>query len=266
MEKRWFALALMIVAAFALAQPAIAAYINAQNSGRITLSGTGRLSFQTIPGLVGYWKLNQGAGSSALDSTANANTGTLTNMNTTGNATSGWNVTNCKYGNCLQFDGVNDYVNYGTAESIDLTGNYTISMWVKTSTTSSVKTLYQKNYAALGYRLTYLNYPSTGKLLFYSGSGSDDSALTSITSDLNNGNWRHLVFQIDGNTQNLYIDGILDNSRTKVASTAPASSFTIGYHADANRFFKGTIDDVRIYNRALTGDEVRQLYLTTTDR
>jgi len=87
-----------------------------------------------IDGLAGSWSFDEGGDNKAYDGSGNGNVGTLTNMNNTGNATSGW--TAGKYGSALQFDGVNDYVNAGNGASLNIANAITVEIWTKPSATS----------------------------------------------------------------------------------------------------------------------------------
>ncbi|MFH0889662.1 MAG: hypothetical protein V1836_00780, partial [Candidatus Aenigmatarchaeota archaeon] len=81
-------------------------------------------------GLVGYWRFEQSNGSAATnDSSGYGNMGTLTNMNLTGNATSG--LTQGRFGNALLFDGTNDYVAVASSASLNPTNELTFSVWFK---------------------------------------------------------------------------------------------------------------------------------------
>jgi len=199
---------------------------------------------------VAYWNMDEGSGAVLNDVSGNHNRGSIL----------GASWVQGKYGSALSFDGVDDYVDAGTSSIINLTADYTIGLWVKTNTTEVLKTIYRKNYATYGYRMASLNFPSIGKLAFASGSGADVNSLVSNASNLNDGSWRYVVFQVEGTTQKLYVDGILDNTRIKVDGSAADTGFTIGYHTNASRYFNGQIDDVRVYNYARSAEQIKMDY------
>ena len=79
------------------------------------------------------------------------------------------------------------------------------------------------------------------------------------TTQVGNGTWRHICGTNDGTTSRLYIDGVLDASATEsVSSLQPTVTF--GHWQGGTRYLNGLIDDVRIYNRALSPDEIKRLY------
>ena len=74
--------------------------------------------------------------------------------------------------------------------------------------------------------------------------------------------WHHLVGVGDSDSARLYIDGSLVATSTGGVSNinVPGANFRIGYENTRPSYFNGTIDEVRIYNRALTADEIREHY------
>jgi len=74
--------------------------------------------------LVGYWSFDEGAGAIANDGSGNGNDGTLEN---------GPEWTAGQFGDAVQFDGTDDYVNVGNADTLSITGDLTFSLWVKIS-------------------------------------------------------------------------------------------------------------------------------------
>lgn len=193
-------------------------------------------------GLVAQWGMDEGSGIKAYDSQG-TNDGTLTNMD----ATTVWQTSsNCISGGCLSFDGVNDYV---------LTTGYThsfpaisLSAWFKTSQAT--------NGGIVGVKYSPLLIISGGRITFYDGGN-----LTSPTSPLyNNNTWHYVVGTQDGTTGNIYVDGrIVATNVTSI--TYPYNGIYIGDNPNnANLFFGGSIDNVRIYSRALSADEIANQY------
>src|SRR5262245_14064694 len=86
---------------------------------------TGHVSAQLENGLVGYWSLNEGTGTAAMDSSGNGNTGTLIN---------GLVWVSGKSGTALSLDGANDYVEVPHAQSINLSAALTVSVWINNDT------------------------------------------------------------------------------------------------------------------------------------
>lgn len=209
-------------------------------------------------GLAGYWKFDEGSGSAIFDSSGRNNHGTTSGAFAA-------TFIDGKRGKALSFDGTNDYVSVPRNSILNSTidGSHTVSMWIRNSQVTTVDRLFGMPDATSGTHAVLLNYTSVGKVSYYEGSGADVNSLLSTTADLNNGKWRHLVFQLDGTTMRIYVDGVLDSSRTMVAATLSDENLYIGRTRGidaSDQYFNGLIDDVRIYNRALSAQEIRTLY------
>jgi hypothetical protein len=194
-------------------------------------------------GLVSQWGMDEGSGITAYDSQG-ANDGTLTNFATP--ATSWQASSNCVIGGCLSFDGVDDYVlKTGYTHSFPA---ISLSAWFKTSQAT--------NGGIVGVQYSPLLIISGGRITFYDG-----GTLTSPTSPLyNNNTWHYVVGTQNGTTGNIYVDGqIVATNVTSI--TYPYQGIYIGNNPNnVNLFFGGFIDDVRIYNRALSADEIANQY------
>ena len=103
-------------------------------------------------------------------------------------------------------------------------------------------------------------------LIYQGGSGSFSHAfysndLNSGANTVTNGSWNHLVATFDGTTRKLYVNGVLKNSDTPTTPNVTAGqSLYIGSYSTPSNYFPGQIDDVRIYNYALTATQIKQLY------
>ncbi|MCK4553441.1 LamG domain-containing protein, partial [Candidatus Parcubacteria bacterium] len=84
------------------------------------------------------------------------------------------------------------------------------------------------------------------------------------TTDINDNEWHHIVGSYDGTTMKVYIDGVLEDTNTDFSGNLPTNSGNVRIGADyqttAANFFDGLIDEARIYNRALSADEIGELY------
>jgi hypothetical protein len=85
-------------------------------------------------GLVGYWSFNEATGTVATDFSGRGNSGTLTNISAPASATSGWG--NGKLGAGLNFDGSNDWVEVASNSAFGITGDITITAWIKLNATN----------------------------------------------------------------------------------------------------------------------------------
>lgn len=206
-------------------------------------------------GLVGYWTFDEGTGTTAYDYSGNSNTGTLTNGPV-------WQTSsNCKKGGCLSFDGVNDYINVPTSAAINHTtnGTFSISIWVKPNTLTSAwrrGTIVQGSYLNSGYRLGFDN---GGAPRFWTGQNGGTLTMFSSTAMTIN-QWNHVIVTYNNQQAYLYLNGQQVGSATGTY-IAGTNAFRIG--ALVSEYYSGYLDDVLIYNRALSADEIQAIYNTT---
>jgi len=200
------------------------------------------------PNLVANWKFDEGVGTTAYDS-AGSNHGTLINEP---------NWTTGQSGGALQFDGVDDYVEIPDSNSLRLTNAITVAVWTKADLFGNFRTLVSKGQS--GSHEFWFGYTSYNKLDFkFNGhSGTNISAFTYIADS----DWHHLVGVYDGNDIYVFIDGAFDSTPMSYSDINDnTGSVNIGYtkYWDCCRF-KGLVDEVSIYNRPLTGQEIIDLY------
>ncbi|NUQ57338.1 MAG: LamG domain-containing protein [Candidatus Paceibacter sp.] len=135
------------------------------------------------------------------------------------------------------------------------TGDFTLSAWIKTKNTS-FENIIKKRGSGAGYAIS-VNVNGTVYAKINDGTNNVD--LTSVGT-VNDNQWRHVagVFDRDG-TVTIYIDGQADNSASisSVGNTNNTNNLTLSANSS---FFNGVMDDVRIYNRTLSGSEVARLY------
>ncbi|MFD0862452.1 choice-of-anchor D domain-containing protein [Sungkyunkwania multivorans] len=160
----------------------------------------------------------------------------------------------------MEFDGTNDFAQIG--DRVDITGAFSISAWIYNDGSNDAngdKTIISKRGAAAdGYH--FLVTDSNNVVMRFNGTPSN--ILTSNTS-LPDGQWRHVAFTFDGTAGRLYIDGVLDNSRNMSNPTANSNYLSIGARyldkfTEAD-YFKGNLEEIRIWNSALTVDQIRYI-------
>lgn len=156
----------------------------------------------------------------------------------------------------IYFNGSTDYIDMENKLDLNPTG-FTISAWVKRDATDTgdVSILSKRNVSFTeGYDLTLTN---TNKVNIKWKNGAVQS-LTSYTSIPNN-QWHHIAITYNESRVSIYIDGVLDNSAIKAAPVASNTSFHIAAAGKRTpiQHFKGHIDEVRIWNRALTESQLR---------
>ncbi|MFZ3077775.1 MAG: LamG domain-containing protein, partial [Candidatus Aenigmatarchaeota archaeon] len=197
-------------------------------------------------GLAGSWNFDEGSGGNAYDSSGNGNVGILTNMNTSGNATSGW--TSGKFGNGLRFDGTNDYVDAGNGASLNITSAITISAWVKFNSNNINYAIISKKANNIGYTFAYRG-DINKQLRFVTGNGTAGETLISNNNAITDNSWHYVsVVFVPATSTNIYVDDVNVGSPSTTQSIVyDTTSLRIGQSQNAN-YFSGTIDEVRVWS------------------
>lgn len=212
-------------------------------------------------GLVGYWTFDgKNLNNNVTDSSATSDNGNLVNFTSTTTLVG-------KVGQALTFDGANNYVSVPFNSAFQLAHNFTLAAWINptlsndgnfhfivgqvtfTDTTDSNST----------YKL-YIDIDGTIGLYNLAGGAFAIQGTAVVPAN----KWTHVVATSDGATVNIYVNGVLDKSLSYSTSFAHGSSndnIQMGQNlSTAAQPFKGAIDDVRIYNRALSQTEITELY------
>jgi len=228
---------------------------------------------------VASYRFNECTGTTAHDESGNGNNGTInlgsggsqTQAGTCASPTDGtgawYNGRTGKYGASLNFDGVDDYVQLGTAPYFNSNNPFTLSAWVYSSSyPSSIASIVGTAVQASPWDGIWF-YLDHGKPYFILQSANGASSWAYSSAALSAGNWHHVVATYDGSGSsdgmNLYVDGVapaITKSRM-VLGTITQYNWVIG--ADSTHtadFFNGQIDDVKIFNYALTSQQVANLY------
>jgi hypothetical protein len=204
----------------------------------------------TIDGMIAYYKFDEGSGTTTADATGDGYTGTLNNTTwTTG-------LTGLSTDHALAFNGSNTTVSFANSPSLNGTGDFSVAAWVKTTLTSGGYIIEQRD--ANGYEGEYeLVINSTGTVTFYVYNNGYQFDITTTTK-VNDGNWHQITADRNGSSGFIYIDGVqaATGSGTPVSLT---STITVTLGADArddDYHFKGTLDDVMIFDNALSASEL----------
>jgi len=201
-------------------------------------------------GLRGWWKMNEGTGTTAADSSGNGNTGTLTGGPTWSSGIAS---------NAVVLDGVNDYVNVGDSATLENNATFTFAAWINPDQFFSSRDNYlmhKEKVLRWGFLSATSRQPTVD---IGSGSGNPgwQGASTSSTQ-INSNEWTHLSVTYTNSTVKFYVNGLLTDSITK---TYTMGSNNKAYSlSTATQAFDGKLDDVRYYNRALSDSEVSQVY------
>lgn len=220
-------------------------------------------------GPVGWWKMDECQGSTIYDWSGNGNNGTLTigssgSQNSIGTCQIGtsaaWtNGATGKVNSSLNFDGTDDYVSVGDTATFSMDSNLTVSAWIKTNSTNTYQRIITKpllSSSDYGYSLAIRN---TGKFwgVIHTSNGyfgtSDSTA--SVTT-----NWTHLAMTYNGSNLLFYINGVLDKNTSVTGGNITYDTDVLKIGKNGGELFNGQIDDVRIYNYALTPEQIKQIY------
>jgi len=165
-----------------------------------------------------------------------------------------------KFGNALTFDGTNDYVRVDRTEILE-PSQFSVEAWVKAASMGSYKYVVAKYFD--GSKGSYAFYGFSTGIYFYIG-GSWGYRLSALATGVWDGNWHHVVGTYDGTRIRIYKDGGQVGTgvaETRGATYNPAGPLNIGHYDHRDMFrFPGSIDEVRIWDQALTADQVKASY------
>ncbi len=172
-----------------------------------------------------------------------------------------------KVGNAFSFDGVDAYILVPDSPGLAFPSAFTIETWVKTSGTPDYSGVVEKVFESelggnnTGFSLSF-HYGGLMRCDIGNGSGGYSTALNpAVVTD---GLWHHVaaVFTAISSTATLYVDGVAGPA-TSISGFAPSTSQPLYIGRDpayTTRFFQGLLDEISIYNRALTATEIQAIY------
>jgi hypothetical protein len=200
--------------------------------------------------LVGWWRLDEGSGNIAYDSSGNGRDGTL-------NGDPQW-VTGF-LGGALDFDG-DDYVDTGYTENL---ANWTIAAWVKSPAAPSSDSPSGPLHREQNYQFNWNHSDATfrGAAALNVGGTWYAAKYEPLEADT----WYHLAATYDGENFIAYRDGVMitNNSAPSGSPNSESNTLKLGRHAAAAQFFTGTVDDARVYNEALTESDIKSIMFGT---
>jgi YVTN family beta-propeller protein len=162
------------------------------------------------------------------------------------------------FGGALSFDGVSSLVGVAGSKSLALTSAMTLEAWVNPSSTAGWRTvLLKEGAAAMAYEL-YANNPDVARAAAYYTTPGGALRGVTATSAVPTNTWTHLAATYDGTSMKFYVNGALVRSVLRSgAIDATNGALNIGgNYVWGGEYFAGLIDDVRVYNRALTAAEI----------
>jgi glucose/arabinose dehydrogenase/PKD repeat protein len=200
-------------------------------------------------GLVAAYGFNEGSGTAVADASGTGNAGTTSGTTWTASG---------KFGSALSFNGSNASVRVNNSASLDLNTGMTLEAWINpTALNGGVggwrTTIFKERGGGMGYGL-YANDDGARPAVHVDISGEQR---TRGTSQLPLNTWTHLAATYDGANLRLYVNGTQVSSKAQTgAIPATTGPLKIGGNAVWGEWFAGSIDEVRVYNRALTAGEI----------
>ena len=193
------------------------------------------------------YSFNETSGTVAGDASGNGRLGTVSGAT--------WNPGG-RFGGALSFDGSNDVVSIADANALDLTTGMTLSAWLRPSSLSGWRTAVMKQAnAGLSYAL-YAHDDAPRPAAYINVGGADRSAPGAAALALNT--WTHLATTYDGTTLRIFVNGAQVTTLAVTGSIATSTgALMIGGNTMWGEYFAGLIDEVRIYNRALSAAEIQ---------
>lgn len=194
---------------------------------------------------IAAYSFDEGAGSIVADASGTGNNGIVT----AGSWVAG------QYGNAISFNGVSTWVTVNDSNSLDLGTALTMEAWVKPATLSGWRTTILKE-APTGLAYALYSHDNAPRPAAYLNIAGDQEASGTTSLPLNT--WSHLATTYDGANLRLYVNGTQVGSRPLSGLIATSSGpLRIGGNAPWGEYFSGLIDEVRIYDRALSASEIQ---------
>jgi hypothetical protein len=209
--------------------------------------------------LVLYYAFDEGKGDTVKDLSGTGNDGTI----------HGAEWVDGRFGKALEFNGIDTYVDCGDSESLQIEKEITLAAWVNMAVLASQmhsdsRIVARENSGAgapwASYGLT-ANGNATGFLAFEISADTND-VYPKQTTLLEAGVWYHVAGVYDGSTCDIYVDGVKEGSLPQTGNLVMNPDINTMVGADVNRnieFFQGIIDEVVIYSRALSPEEIKTL-------
>ena len=203
---------------------------------------------------MGYWRFDERGGVAALDASGNGNPGSFV---------AGARRKNGKVGLALELDGTRDYVSVPDSAILNPgPALWTVAAWIRKKGPDQETVLFKDDG-----NFTHYYWLAVGSRAVFSVSAGDTPIKAQGSTSINDGNWHHVAgVRSAPRTLQVYIDGVLDGTKNvegaaiEIQTTSPlkiGSGITdAGLHP-----FGGSIDEVRVFNRALSAEEIKRLYL-----
>lgn len=212
-----------------------------------------QLGHPLAAGLVVCWLMNENGGNKIYDLSGNGNHGTFGATTTSPIWKPG------QFGSNISFDG-GDYIDCGAGVNLDISVK-TISFRLNGTFTNYARLLSAPSGFTNDYQVVLDG--TAGRINLTKGTGNNNSKITGIGTFTNN-KWYHVVITDGGTVASItfYINGVLTASAVNASSfDIAAGNFLIGKRQDSTNYYTGLLDNVQIWNRVLSANEIAKLYL-----
>lgn len=233
------------------------------DTDKVEVSGGVASLKEDLTNVYARWHLNESSGTNVPDSSGNGRDGTCVNMED-GDWVAG------KLNNCLQFDGVNEYVSFGDIANFERTDAFSVECWFKTTTDNVLigRMVSGSSYTGWLVRITL------GKLgLYLVHDVSDNYLHVKSTAIVDTGIWVHAIVTYDGSSDasgaKIYINGVEGTDiviDTLTDSIQNPSNCCLASYNGASGFFVGSLDEAVIHNKELNLTEVSYKYNSGSGR
>jgi Concanavalin A-like lectin/glucanases superfamily/Fibronectin type III domain/Pectate lyase superfamily protein/Abnormal spindle-like microcephaly-assoc'd, ASPM-SPD-2-Hydin len=240
-------------------------YTAPSNTGSSTLSDTitatsvqdptksATANVTVLSGLVGWWPLDEGMGLVAHDISSQGNNGTWSGIPSSPNGT--YYTTGLIGSYAGYFDGSDNQLTIGTRPVYEFTGPFTVSAWVNTVASGTILTM--QNSGNNGYNLA-INY---GVIRFCVYANTTEKCVGGGRYPLSSPAWTYFTAVFDGSNISVYANGVFLASSLAANPTASTGPLVFGAaQRGGYSKFTGSLNDIRMYNRALSTNEISSLY------
>jgi len=216
-------------------------------------------SYVPTNGLVGYWPFN----GNANDESGNGNNGTVNGATLTADRNG---VANKAY----SFDGIDDLINVGNPNQLlNNPISYSQSVWIylfDSPVNFNSYPIISKRHDDLGNDWATAVFRSSQNIWFFADDAYYSGATYAKSSTLSLGTWKHAVFIKEDNTFKIYLNGVLDVSIVdNHIMSGSSNDLVFGAQLAWPQYYKGLIDDIAIFNRVLSQQEITSLYAGCND-
>jgi hypothetical protein len=230
---------------------------NATRPSGVNTSQTNKLT----DGLVGFWSFD---GSDVDLSDSSSEVKDVSGNGNHGDAKNGAKPAIGKLGQGYEFDGSDDYVEILTPSGLSSSDSFTVTAWVDGASQSDNTRIVNYGNTSANQGGFILGQTSSGKIRAYTDAGGGSWNQITGNTSFDDGNWHLIVMTYNGSTdtRQLYLDGEKDGSETHGYDNSPSNpGISLGNRLDSqSEGQKGVVDNIRIYDRALSASEIDKLY------